>query len=239
MRVFISYSHDSPEHLDRVWDLCERLRNDGIDCRIDQHEFSPPEGWPRWCRNLVQESKFVLVVCTETYRQRYEGKAPTGEGKGAKWEGFIVTLELYEAEGRNTKFIPVVFSPQDAQHIPLELRGATRYDLSAPEGYDSLFRHLTNQPARKPSPVAPGIKAMPPLARKQQFTGPLWNVPIPRNPFFTGRVEVLDDVKKELHNGGLVALTGMGGVGKTQIAAHFAHKHRDEYGVVLWASAAS
>jgi hypothetical protein len=93
MRVFISYSHDSPEHLDRVWDLSERLRNDGIDCRIDQHEVMPPEGWPRWCRHQVQESQFVLVVCTETYKQRYEGKAPVSEGKGAKWEGFILTLE--------------------------------------------------------------------------------------------------------------------------------------------------
>jgi hypothetical protein len=54
VRVFISYSHDSAAHKDRVWDLCERLRNDGIDCRIDQHEFSPAEGWPRWCRSQVQ-----------------------------------------------------------------------------------------------------------------------------------------------------------------------------------------
>ncbi|MGA9058968.1 MAG: hypothetical protein WB763_20945 [Terriglobia bacterium] len=43
MRAFISYSHDSAEHLDRVWDLCEHLRSDGVDCRIDQHELSPPE----------------------------------------------------------------------------------------------------------------------------------------------------------------------------------------------------
>ena len=239
MRVFISYSHDSAEHLDRVWDLCERLRNDGIDCRIDQHVFSPPEGWPRWCRDQVQESQFVLVVCTETYEQRYEGKAPAGEGKGAKWEGFITTLELYEAEGKNTKFIPIVFSPQDAQHVPLEFRSATRYDLSTADAYDNLFRHLTNQPARKKSEVAPQIKAMPPLERKQQFTGPPWNVPIPRNPFFTGREGVLGDVERELRAGGLVALTGMGGVGKTQIAAHFAHEHRCEYSAVLWASAAS
>ncbi len=239
MRVFISYSHDSTEHKDRVWDLCERLRNDGIDCHIDQHLFSPPEGWPRWCRNQVQESQFVLVVCTETYKRRYEGKAPVGEGKGAKWEGFVITQELYEAEGKNIKFIPVVFASDDAQHIPLELRGATRYDLSIPDAYGNLFRHLTNQPARKKSAVAAQIKAMPPLARKQQFSGPLWNVPYTKNPFFTGREKALADVEKELHASGLAALTGIGGVGKTQIAAHFAHKHCDEYSAVLWASAAS
>ncbi|MGD0009424.1 MAG: FxSxx-COOH system tetratricopeptide repeat protein [Terriglobia bacterium] len=239
MRVFISYSHDSTEHKNRVWDLCERLRNDGIDCRIDQHEFSPPEGWPRWCRNQVQESQLVLVVCTETYNQRYEDKGPAGEGKGAKWEGFIITLELYEAEERNTKFIPVVFSSQDAQHIPLELEGATHYDLSIPEAYPNLFCHLTNQPLHIKSEVAREIRRMPLLERRQEFSGPLWNVPLPRNPFFTGRKEKLEELGNALNSGGLAALTGMGGVGKTQIAAHFAHERRDEYSAVLWASAAS
>jgi hypothetical protein len=51
--VFISYSHDPAEHLDRVWDLCERLPQDGVDWRIDQHLFSPSEGWPHCWRNQV------------------------------------------------------------------------------------------------------------------------------------------------------------------------------------------
>ena len=239
VRVFISYSHDSAEHKDRVWDLCEGLRKDGVDCRIDQHEDSPPEGWPRWSRNQVQESQFVIVVCTETYKLRYEGKAPAGEGKGVKWEGFIITQELYEADGRNTKFIPVVFSSHDSTHIPLELQGATRYDVSTSEAYDNLFRHLSNQPAREKSPVAPRLRPMPLLDRRQQFCGPLWNVPYSKNPFFTGREKVLADVERELYASGLAALTGMGGVGKTQTAAEFAHEHRDEYSAVLWVSAAS
>jgi len=45
--VFISYSHDSREHMDRVLELSNRLRADGIDCHIDQYEMSLPEGWPR------------------------------------------------------------------------------------------------------------------------------------------------------------------------------------------------
>ena len=47
-KVFISYSHDSSEHKEQVLELSDRLRNDGIDCNIDQYEeFSPPEAWPR------------------------------------------------------------------------------------------------------------------------------------------------------------------------------------------------
>jgi hypothetical protein len=44
-RIFISYSHDSPEHGDRVLALADRLRAEGIDCHLDQYETSPPEGW--------------------------------------------------------------------------------------------------------------------------------------------------------------------------------------------------
>ena len=105
MRVFISYSHDSQGHRDRVWELSAALRNDGIDCTIDEQLFSPPEGWPRWSKDQIHESKFVLVVATETYKTRYEGKDAPGEGLGAKWEGFVITQELYETEGKNDKFI--------------------------------------------------------------------------------------------------------------------------------------
>ena len=36
-KVFISYSHDSTEHAERVLELSNRLRRDGVDCMIDQY----------------------------------------------------------------------------------------------------------------------------------------------------------------------------------------------------------
>lgn len=35
-RVFISYSHDTPEHSKRVLELAWALRNNGIDVEFDQ-----------------------------------------------------------------------------------------------------------------------------------------------------------------------------------------------------------
>lgn len=35
-KVFISYSHDTVEHQERVLDLADRLRADGIDAEVDQ-----------------------------------------------------------------------------------------------------------------------------------------------------------------------------------------------------------
>jgi hypothetical protein len=60
-KVLISYSHDSPEHRDRVPVLSKRLRKDGIDCTIDQYVVVPPEGWPRWMEKQIRNSDFVLI----------------------------------------------------------------------------------------------------------------------------------------------------------------------------------
>jgi HEAT repeat protein len=145
IKVFISYSHDSEDHKDRVLQLAKRLEKNGIECSLDRYEISPPEGWANWMRKQIQQAKFVLVVCTKIYKERYEGNAELGTGAGAKWEGLIITQELYQAEGRNTKFIPVVFSKEDTKHIPIALSGGTWYVLDD-EGYLELYRHITNQP---------------------------------------------------------------------------------------------
>ena len=42
-KVFISYSWDSDKHKDRVLELSDRLRREGVDCQIDQYEDFPSE----------------------------------------------------------------------------------------------------------------------------------------------------------------------------------------------------
>jgi tetratricopeptide (TPR) repeat protein len=167
-KVFISYSHDSHEHMDRVLALANRLRADGIDCHIDQYEDSPSEGWPRWMVNQIEDADFVLLVCTENYERRFRGREETGKGLGVKWEGAIITQEIYEAEAHNTMFIPVLFSSHDSANIPIVLRGATRYELKTAEGYDTLYRRLTNQPLTQ-KPELGKIRPMPPRERKQSM----------------------------------------------------------------------
>jgi formylglycine-generating enzyme required for sulfatase activity len=164
-KVFISYSHDSREHMDRVLTLSDRLRADGIDCHLDQYEESPPEGWPRWMLNQIQDADVVLVVCTEHYERRFRGREARGRGLGAQWEGAIITQELYEAEAHNTMFIPVLFCPDHSAYIPIVLRGATYYNLHTEDGYAALYRRLTNQPLIQ-KPALGSIRPMPPLARK-------------------------------------------------------------------------
>jgi len=85
-KVFISYSHDSDEHAKRVRDLSGRLRNQGVDCIIDQYDPFPPAGWPLWMTDHIDNDDFVLIVCTKTYYCRAMNKEVQGKGRGVKWE---------------------------------------------------------------------------------------------------------------------------------------------------------
>ncbi|MDZ8027733.1 MAG: tetratricopeptide repeat protein [Nostoc sp. DedQUE11] len=66
----------------------------------------------------------------------------------------------------------------------------------------------------------------------------LWNIPYPRNPFFTARETVLEEMRNALLTKKLAALSGLGGIGKTQTVIEYAYRYRHEYQAILWVRAA-
>ena len=150
-KVFISYSHDSPEHSERVLALSNRLRAIGVDAELDRYHVRPSQGWPHWCEEQLRPevSSFVLVICTPTYRARVENRVGADEGRGVYWEGAILYNYLYSAKG-NSRFIPVLLDNAPKATIPLPLDGHTHYRIGAFEladpDFEALYRELTGQP---------------------------------------------------------------------------------------------
>ncbi len=230
VRVFISYSWDSDEHKQRVLKLAEKLRNDGIEAWIDRYVQFPPEGWPRWMEDQIQQAQFVIIIATGNYARRFAGKAPAGTGLGVNWEGLLVTSQLYKAAGQNDKFLPAAFSDEDFAYIPEPLSTFSRFNVGRYSGYDELYRLLTGQPA---------VKA-PPVGKKRELTGtditaklPALEIPavhnhaarhsnLPRLPFgFYGRKKELEDIAEALAPGARTwgaLIDGPGGMGKTALA---------------------
>jgi len=88
-------------------------------------------------------------------------------------------------------------------------------------------------------------ETMPREDTHQSRTGPpaVWMLPYARNPFFIGHEDLLLQLATTLHTGEPTALSqpqaisGLGGIGKTQLALEYAYRHRQDYQAVLWALA--
>jgi hypothetical protein len=157
-----------------------------------------------------------------------------------RWEGHLIYGEIYRAGTMNTKFIPVLFEAGDSSHIPAPARDTNHYFARTARGYEDLYRRLTNQP-RAVKPELGKLRSLPPAERKSEGAlGRLVNVPsLPVH--FLPRPNDLEAIKSALlaglnnpvgvtqslrtHEGQAVekvALQGMGGIGKSVLAAALA-----------------
>lgn len=150
-RVFVSYSHESPQHKQQVLALSERLRRDGIDAHLDQYvKGTPVQGWSRWTIDELERADFVLLVCNQTYYRRFRGHDVPGVGQGVDWEAALITRALYERQSKSGTFVPILLSAEDIGFIPEPVRDSTHYLLTSDPAYQALCDFLLGQAGAQP-----------------------------------------------------------------------------------------
>ena len=210
--VFLSHSSKDK---DIVRPLAERLRKDGLSVWFDEWEIRPGDSIPSKIEDGLEHSR-VLVLCI------------SAEALGSDWASLeSQTFRFRDPLNKERRFIPLKLDQAP-------LKGSLAQFL-----YINWLPHLREQEYPKlleacRPPAKPPVETPIP-----QVSGKHWNVTHERNPVFTGRSELLEQIRKDLNANRRQAIYGLGGIGKTQVAVEYAYRHRDDYSDVFWVFADS
>jgi hypothetical protein len=183
----------------------------------------------------IRQADFVLMICTDTYCRRVMGEEEPGRGRGVRWEGNLIYQHIYQADTTNIRFIPVLLDPAHEEHIPTPLQGATHYTVDSDEGYEALYRRLTDQPYHL-KPKLGKLRRLPPRERKPDFLAAEPEVSIGKLPIsgehLFGREQELQRLDRAWADPetNVLSLVAWGGVGKTALLNHWlARLAREHY----------
>jgi hypothetical protein len=140
--------------------------------------------------------------------------------------------------------VPILVRPADWTDAPFAHLRALPTDAKPITSWRDQYTALTD--------VAAGIRRVI-VEELSQITASapravlpkIWNIPYPRNPFFLGRDDELTQLHSHLQAGQATALlqpqaiSGLGGIGKTQLALEYAYRYSQDYSAVLWVGAES
>lgn len=234
---FISYT--SPDRSWAEW-IAWRLEEAGYSTVLQAWDFRPGSNFVLEMDKASKEAERTIAVLSPDYLNAPYPKAewaaafqrdPTGE------HGSLLPVHVRECKYQLTGLLgSIVYinlvglnDPSKAREALLEGIRRGRVKPSTPPSFPHQLRHA--------------------VVEQPQFPGAFpqyWYVPFQRNRFFTGREEVLTHLYQRMRVDKTVALvqqealTGLGGIGKTQTALEYLYRYYSDYSqAILWTRADS
>jgi len=226
---FISYNS-----ADRTWAewIAWQLEEAGYTTVLQAWDFRPGSNFVLEMQRAATEAERTIAVLSPDYLgalfTQPEWTAafaqdPTGE------KGTLLPVRVRECNLKG--LLP--------QIIYIDLVG-----LDEVSAWEELLDGVSRERAKPTTPPGFPVTGSRSVLQEPRFPGALpwvWNIPHLRNPNFTGRESLLAELRTALTSGQPAALTqaisGLGGVGKTQLAVEYAYRYAAEYDVVWWVRA--
>lgn len=224
---------------DRVWAewVAWQLSDAGYTVELDVWDWAAGQNFVVKMSDALDRCNRVVALFSSSYfdRSRYTTE---------EWTAAALHLPGFEG----SKLIPVCVEEVLPGDIPAVLRPLLSCDLFGVDAVEArrLLLAVVAGPARPAGEVAfPGWVGRG-EQRRLDSSGPrlpgslprVWNIPA-RNAGFVGRDGLLVAVRERLLSGDkavVQAFQGMGGVGKTQLSAEYAHRFAGAYDLAWWVS---
>ena len=219
---FISYTKADENWAEWIW---SELVQAGQVVVAQFNDFGPGADWFKEMDKALMGARRVIGVLSPAYLE--------SDYATAEWQAVLRD----DPEGTQRRFVPVMV----VRCRPRGMAGApTRIDLvgvDEGEARRRLFAGL-GLPVPERDPSKAGAHRPVPFPGGLPTTG--WRVPHHINRNFVDRDGLVDELHRLLSADQAVhcAVVGMGGVGKTQVAASYALRYGNQYDGVWWVSAA-
>ncbi|MGH9934765.1 MAG: FxSxx-COOH system tetratricopeptide repeat protein [Blastocatellia bacterium] len=226
---FISYTAK-----DRAWAewIAWQLEEAEYSVVIQAWDFRPGGNFALDTQKATEAERTIAVLSPDYLQKPFPqaewaaafGQDPTGDGHKL----LPVRVRECSPKGLLAQIVYIDLAGKDETAAKDELLNGVKRDRVKPATEPGFPQ---SQPSRRA------------IAEEPQFPGALpavWNIPFRRNPHFTGRDELIAEIEKALAAGEVAALTqpqaitGLGGVGKTQLAVEYAYRHAADYDIVWW-----
>ena len=229
---FISYTS-----ADRQWAewIALELEEAGYQTIIQAWDFRPGSNFVIEMDNAAKIAERTIAVLSPAY---FESDYTIGEWASAfrrdpraKQRILLpIRVQPCDVEGLLGSIVYIDLAGKDEQNARSLLLEGVHPERIKPSSVPFPFSQISSETSQEQHPFPGAFPA-------------LWNVPFPRNPFFTARTKLLEMMHERLHEPQdkrlPVALHGLGGIGKSQIALEYAYRYRDEYTAVFWVRAES
>ncbi len=235
VEIFYSYSHKDDALRVQLHEHLAALRREGVAIYWDDRKIDPGDEWKQEIDQHLNTADVILLLISASFIN----------------SDYCYVIEMQRAmqryEAGEAQVIPVIVEPCDWKKLPFEKlqvlpegsKPITKWDNRA-EGFANAaagIRKVVEKIRLRPRATAQVLVAAA-KPRKERVLPPIWNVPHNRNRNFSGREAVLAKLHEALAAGGSAALTqaitGLGGVGKTQTATEYAYRYSDDYELVWW-----
>ena len=182
-------------------------------------------------QQAIAEAARLVAVLSPAYLASRLGEAP--------WRPIFAR----DPAGERGLLVPVRVADGDPPTSLADCGYVDLVGLAEPEATERLLAGVRQGRPGRPeaAPLLQAVAAPVALGVQPPFPGPGPSISnlAPRNPQFTGRADLLDELEQRLIGEAAVAAHGPGGVGKSQLALEYAHRHAADYDLVWWVDAAT
>ena len=246
IQIFISYNWGSTKEVDQI-DSC--FKQMGMQPLRDVRELRSFASIKEFMKKVIREADYTFMVITSPYLKSFN----------CLFEVMTTLQDPYW----NYRVFPIVLPGTDLteqalfsyekhwqqEAEKLEKAGGSPEEVAlAQEGARKLVPFLRTVNQMEPELLEMQLtsqfqKAMALMLARQErlekkgiYKQEIFHLPMGRNKDFTGREKELSQLERSLNKGtyGAITNTGMGGVGKSQLALEYAYRHEKEYEMVYW-----